>query len=254
MIIYKVPPNPSTLRIGIWKRIKELGALPLQQSIYIVPNRPELRQSLDKVKAEILECGGECKLLEVTSFEEDQQSEIIEEFRRLRDQEYEEIIEGCQTLMNEAERKSKAGKFAFAEIEETERRLQKLKQWFDAVVERDFFVSALQVDVSNLMKMIDTFISFSHEVLSRDEATAGSKKTSIPGPGGDSREDAKEESLLYSNDEMTEKLKEVVDRLMDGTLKVGDQHVQISGEPIALTLQYKGSRRGKSLRIGMDWQ
>lgn len=255
ILVYKMPSNPSTLRIGIWKRIKELGALLLQQSVYILPNRPQLKESVEEVKANILELGGQCKLLQTASFEEDQQKQIIEEFYLLIDQDYEQIIDDCHALMSEVERKSSAEKLSLTEFEETERRLGKLKDRFDTAVERDFFVSARQADVSALMKVVDEFISFSHEVLSRDEATGRDERRTInPESGGDAKQSAKEVTPVCSRDEMANRLNEVVDRLMDGTLKLGEHHVQMSGEPVGVTVEYKGSRRGKSLRIGVDWR
>jgi len=255
ILVYKVPSNPSTLRIGIWKRIKELGALLLQQSVYILPNRPELKESLDDLKAQILKVGGECKLLETASFEEEQQGKIIEEFRLLADQDYEQIIDDCHALMSELERKSKTGKLTFGELEETERRLQKLKDRFENAVDRDFFVSALQADVSKLMKLVDDFISVSHEVLCGEEgAPTEKRKAGNLEPVTDGRQSAKEETLVHSKDEMAKALNEVVDKLLNGTLKLEDHHVQMSNEPVSLTVDYRESRRGKSLRIGLDWR
>jgi hypothetical protein len=220
-----------------------------------ISNRPELRESFNDLKAQILNVGGECKLLETASFEEEQQRKIIEEFRLLADQDYEQIIDDCHALMSEVERKSKAGKLTFGELEETERRLHKLKDRFDSAVDRDFFVSALQADVSKLMRVVDEFISFSHEVLSIEEgAPANSKKANSLEPASDGRQSAKEETMVHSKDEMAKALNEVVDKLLNGTLKLEDHHVQMSNEPVSLTVDYRESRRGKSLRIGMEWR
>jgi hypothetical protein len=41
---------------------------------------------------------------------------------------------------------------------------------------------------------------------------------------------------------------------LNGTLKLEDHHVLVSNGPIDLTMEYKESRRGKSLRIGMEWR
>ncbi len=77
MIVYRVPSTPSTSRITIWKKAKELGALPLQQSVYILPNVPRLKKALIELKEQILQLGGECKLVEAALLGEDQEKEII---------------------------------------------------------------------------------------------------------------------------------------------------------------------------------
>ena len=57
IVSYKVPSTPSTARVTIWKRTRELGAMMLQQSVYILPNLPELRDTLEQLKEQITHFG-----------------------------------------------------------------------------------------------------------------------------------------------------------------------------------------------------
>ena len=75
IIIYKVPSNPSTARVTVWKKTKEMGALPLQQSVYILPNLHELKGALDRLKEQIQQFGGESRVIEITSLEQAQDKE-----------------------------------------------------------------------------------------------------------------------------------------------------------------------------------
>lgn len=255
ILVYKMPSNPSTLRIGIWKRMKELGALLLQQSVYVLPHRPRLKESVDEVKDRILKLGGQCRLLQTGPFDEDQQRQIVKEFRLLVDQDYEQIVDDCQLVMHEVQRKASAEKLTLAEFAQAESQLGKLKDRFDAAADRDFFVSPRQTEIRGLMKTVADFLSYSHRVLSRDEAAAtqGQDAVSLETTGSDVKS-VKEVIPVCSRDEMASRLNEVVEGLKGGTVRLGGHHVEISGEPVGVTVEYRRGGRRKSFRIGVDWR
>jgi DNA-binding transcriptional regulator PaaX len=84
IIIYRVPSTPSTSRVTVWKKVKELGGYLLQQSVYILPNLPATREAINLLKELIQRLGGECKILEVASLGESQEKEIIAGFNKNR--------------------------------------------------------------------------------------------------------------------------------------------------------------------------
>ncbi|MBI2857528.1 MAG: hypothetical protein HYX90_00500 [Chloroflexi bacterium] len=256
IVSYRVPSSPSTARVTAWKRTKELGALLLQQSVYILPNLSRLKEALDQLREQIQQFGGECRILEMASLAEAQQEEIIDEFNRLRSQEYEEVIEEGQALLQEIDRESKAGKFNFAELEETEKRLQKLKEWFHIVVQRDFFGSDLQEAASKLLRECeDRSGSFSQEVFSREETAGRSRRIVIPAlqSGTESKRDQLGEKLIYSKDRLIARLKEVVGELENDTLRIDGERVSLASESAALELKYKTRKGRKCLEIDMEW-
>ena len=256
VIIYKVPSSPSTARVTVWKKIKELGALPLQQSVYVLPNLPELKDTLNQLQEQIQQFGGECKLLEVASLEKSQEEELIEGFNHLRNEEYEEIIEECEAFFQEIERETKVEKFYFSEVEEIEKRLQGLKEWFNIVVRRDFFGVELQDKVSETLKECeDKFNGFSQKVFSREEAIAKDSKFSISTLNlkEEFKEGRRKVRTVYSKDQLLTMLKEVVNKLEDKSLKVGEEPVGNLSESAALELKYKVHRGVKSLEIQIEW-
>ena len=255
-IIYKVPSSPSTARVTVWKRTKELGALPLQQSVYILPNLPGLRDAVGHLKEQIQQFGGECKLLEIASLEEAQEKEIRDGFNHLRNQEYEEVIEEGHALLHEIDRESKAEKFSFAELEEIEKRLQGLKEWFNTIIKRDFFGADLREKASGMLKGCgDKFDGFSQEVFSREEAVAKDSKIRFPAlklkaEGKEGRRKVRE---VCSRDQLIARLKEVIDKLENNSLNIGDETVGNLPESAALELKYKTRRGEKALEIEIEW-
>jgi hypothetical protein len=256
VIIYKVPSSPSTARVTVWKKIKELGALPLQQSVYVLPNLPELKDSLSQLQEQIQQYGGECKLLEVASLETSQEVELIEGFNRLRNEEYEEIMEECEAFFQEIERETKVEKFYFSEVEEIEKRLQGLKDWFNIVVRRDFFGVELRDKVSETLKECEAkFDGFSQKVFSREEAIAKDSKFSMSTLKLKNavKEGGRKVRAVYSKDQLLTMLKEIINELENESLKVGEEPVGNLPESAALEMKYKIHRGVKSLEIQIEW-
>ncbi len=257
VIIYRVPSKPSTFRVAVWKKTRELGALLLQQSVYLLPNLPELNDAAQELKELILRADGECRLLEVASFEENQEKELTQGFNRLRNQEYGEIIEGCEALLREIDKETKAGKFDFAELEEVGKDLQKLREWLDVVTWRDFFGSGLREEVLRLMKECeDKFSDFSQAVFSRDEAATKERKANICAfeAGEASRKAGGKERQVYSRDELVAKLKEVIVKLEDGSLIIGEKQVGDLPQTAALELECRTRRGRKAMEMEIEWQ
>lgn len=136
LLIYKVPQDPSTARVTIWRRTRQLGALYLQQSACFLPDRGGHRQALEAVANEVRAFGGEAHLLRVGA--EGAEAERLE--RRLREErgaEYAELHEQMQLLHAELEKETHAEKFTFAELEDMESALERLRGWLARVEVRD---------------------------------------------------------------------------------------------------------------------
>ena len=58
-LVHQLPPNPSNLRVRTWRRLQELGAVAVKQSVYVLPDNPESREDFESLKVEIEGSGGE---------------------------------------------------------------------------------------------------------------------------------------------------------------------------------------------------
>ena len=63
LLIYRVPPEPTRLRSTVWRRIKSLGAIYLQNSVAALPASPANERSLRKLRREIVDMSGTAILL-----------------------------------------------------------------------------------------------------------------------------------------------------------------------------------------------
>lgn len=139
LLIYRTKAGSSAQRTYVWRQLRQLGAIYLQQAVAIVPDRPALRAGLDQLGERIRRAGGESTVLETTSPSATWEADLIARFDAARDAEYDEVVEGVERFEDEIRRESRKRRFRFAELEESEADWEKLSRWFDRLSERDFF-------------------------------------------------------------------------------------------------------------------
>ena len=140
LLIYRIPAEPSRLRSTVWRRIKSLGAIYLQNSVAALPASPAAERALRKLRREILDMSGTAVLLSATVLADE--TGVRKAFQAARDDEYEEIVDKCGDFLQQVQKEWDASHFTYAELEENEVDLVKLRNWFAKVAERDVFGAA----------------------------------------------------------------------------------------------------------------
>jgi hypothetical protein len=59
LLSYRLPREPSTPRISLWRRLKRLGVLQLGDGLVALPRNPVTEEALDWAANEVIEQGGE---------------------------------------------------------------------------------------------------------------------------------------------------------------------------------------------------
>jgi hypothetical protein len=137
LLIYRVPPEPTRLRSTVWRRIKSLGAIYLQNSVAALPASTASERALRKLRREILDMSGTATLMSCSVLAGE--AEVRTSFLAARNDEYEEIVDKCEDFLGQVQKEYDKNHFTYAELEENEVDLVKLKNWFAKIVERDVF-------------------------------------------------------------------------------------------------------------------
>ena len=58
LLAYKVQREPSANRVYVWRQMKQLGAIALQDAVWVLPETPRTREQFQWLAAEITELGG----------------------------------------------------------------------------------------------------------------------------------------------------------------------------------------------------
>lgn len=148
---YSLPREPSRARVSIWRKLKKIGAVSIQQSMWILPLSNENNRLLREIKDEVSQNGGEAFTMTLSA-DEDGEKIMIGQFNAARDEEYGELLEQCGEFFKEIDKEIARHNFTFAEIEENEEELGKLKQWYEKIARRDSFGSPLQGRASSMLK------------------------------------------------------------------------------------------------------
>lgn len=137
LLIYRVPSEPSRLRAMVWRRLKAAGAIYLANSVAALPESASTERTMRRLRAEVEEMGGSGQLLRAETLVGSAQ--IVAGFNAARDAEYAELLGRCEDFHAELEKETKAEKFTYAELEENEEDLAKLRAWLDKISARDTF-------------------------------------------------------------------------------------------------------------------
>lgn len=145
VLSYKVPPEPAKRRIALWRKLKALGAVYLQNGVCVLPKSDEHIRRLKVLENEIDEMQGESVLLETTGLDHAQEDKVIARFSSERNEAYVEFISRCKDFEAEIARERGIGKFSYAEVQENEEDLTKLRAWLDKIIRLDFYGAPLRV-------------------------------------------------------------------------------------------------------------
>ena len=139
LFLAQLPATPSSLRVNAWRRLRDAGSTSLQNGVWILPRNPENTIFMERLLATIKQSGASGQIFLVQGLGQAIHEDILARFETDRDQEYDEFLEQCEAFINEIEKETHHQKFTFAELEENEQNLQRLRKWIAKIQKRDFF-------------------------------------------------------------------------------------------------------------------
>jgi hypothetical protein len=98
ILIYHVPRDPSRHRVAVWRKLKALGALYLQDGAAALPDDAVTREQLEWLQVRVREAGGEATLWEALPNTVAENMALVEEFCALREAAYRELIDSAGKL------------------------------------------------------------------------------------------------------------------------------------------------------------
>jgi len=135
LLVYRIPSEPTRLRAGVWRKIKGLGAIYVQNSVAALPTSSGAERAFRALRAEISEMGGLAYVFNAGVLAGGAQ--LVEAFNQARDAEYEEIVDRCEDFLQQVRKEYDAEHFTYAELEENDEDLAKLRRWLNKVHARD---------------------------------------------------------------------------------------------------------------------
>lgn len=101
-LTYKVPSEPSQKRVWVWRRLQNMGACALQNSVYLLPYSEEVEKQFRQLIHDIHEMGGEACLFSVFALDRADEQRLLQTLVEARHGEYQEVIELCGQFLARA--------------------------------------------------------------------------------------------------------------------------------------------------------
>ena len=136
LLVHQLPAHPSRARVKAWRRLQEVGAVALRNSVYLLPNTEQTREDLEWIKGEILAMKGQASLFLASSLDSITRDEIIEAFRSARAPDFAELKRKGEAAAAQWERSRHPARKNIAPFEKTLRSLTERCADIEAI---DFF-------------------------------------------------------------------------------------------------------------------
>jgi hypothetical protein len=139
LLSYKVPAEPAAKRVALWRRLKGMGAVYLQNGVCLLPKTDDHARRLKMLENDIREMSGEAVILAAVALDRLQEEKVVSRFKADRDDAYREFIDKCDDFETEIAKEIEAQHFTYNELEENDVELKKLQGWLEKIKKLDFY-------------------------------------------------------------------------------------------------------------------
>src|SRR6266540_226277 len=167
LLIHQLPAKPAYLRVKIWRRLQNRGAIAVKNAVHALPMNEETQEDFEWLLREIVEGGGEAVVCEARLIDGLSDEEVRALFDRARDADYADVVKNARALTKSL--RPNAQSEAIAEL-----RLQvaRLRKRLAEVVSIDFFGAIGRETAEGLVKGLEARLN-KDEVVT-DKATVDS--------------------------------------------------------------------------------
>ena len=122
LLVYRIPREPTAPRVFVWRKLKQLGAVALQDAVWVLPGTPRTQEQFQWLAAEITELKGDVVLWDADQLYATDVNALRRQFVEPLEAEYREIL---------------------AALKKKARDLPTLSKRFQQAQVRDYFASPL---------------------------------------------------------------------------------------------------------------
>jgi hypothetical protein len=158
LLTYKVPAEPASKRVALWRRLKSMGAVYLQNGVCLLPKTDDHVRHLKMLENDIAEMGGEAVILEAVALDRLQEDKVVARFKVDRDDAYREFIDKCDDFEAEIAKETGARHFTYNELEENDVELKKLQGWLEKIKKLDFYGGGLAAGAAERLKACESLL------------------------------------------------------------------------------------------------
>ena len=133
----QLPSQPSKYRVAVWRELRRSGAVPVAAGAWALPAAAGFQSYLDRAAELCREGGGSFSVMDAVPHDDGGEAVFREAFTAARREEWTEFEADCGKYEAEIAREIAKRKFTFAELEEEEQSLDRLRRWYRDLKRRD---------------------------------------------------------------------------------------------------------------------
>src|ERR1700719_4599186 len=158
LLTYKVPPEPAAKRVALWRRLKGMGAVYLQNGVCLLPKTDDHARRLKMLENDVAEIGGETVHLETLALDRAQEEKVVARLQAGQRGGYRDLNEKWGSFESGLAKETAAQHFTYAELEENDVGLKKLQGWLEKIGKLDFYGGALAGEAAERLKRSEALL------------------------------------------------------------------------------------------------
>ena len=148
VLVHQIPPSPPYLRAKIGQRLARVGALPIKNSVYLLPFKPDCLEDFQWIAKEAEAGGGEAVVLEARFTASGEAEAAVRRFQAARQAEYRALTAELRALA----RPGGSAEAAAGTLGRLRRRLEEIRQI-------DFFTALARKEAETMMQKVEDKLS-----------------------------------------------------------------------------------------------
>src|SRR5215210_296446 len=101
LLAYRLPREPSTPRIALWRKLRQLGAAQILDGLVALPADSRTREQLEWLAEQVLEAGGSAEIWVAQPGTAVQERELAHRMQRRIAEEYEAVVGAATAALDE---------------------------------------------------------------------------------------------------------------------------------------------------------
>ncbi|HET6983588.1 MAG TPA: chromate resistance protein ChrB domain-containing protein [Myxococcaceae bacterium] len=167
--MHQLPPKPVGLRVKVWRRLQQQGAIAIKNSVYALPLTDAAREDFQWLAREITESGGEATVCAAELVEGLTDAQVQALFNAARDAQYAELTKDARQLAASRDRRR---------VEETwPLEVSKLRKRLEEIVAIDFLGAPGRMAAETQVLRLEQLIV---DQSTQATASASTRETSAP--------------------------------------------------------------------------
>jgi hypothetical protein len=136
LLIHQIPPKPDYLRVKIGRRLQRVGAVPVKNSVYVLPDGDQAYEDFQWLRTEIIDGGGDASICRADFVDGLTADQLRHMFRTARNEDYAEIAAAARDLSASLRRRDRDPRARPAKPDDD---LARLRKRLTTVAAIDFF-------------------------------------------------------------------------------------------------------------------